>query len=132
MRARGSLAMRRGYGCITMPLGQILSMPFLRKKNTGRSVLSSTLGQGSFHGCAIRCLSSCNVFSIDVFSCFLMVCNLTFPSTKTHQKLSERAKFPKFFWGGMPPDPPREECASHGNTPFQILPTPLIQQQMQV
>ena len=90
-----------------------------RKKNTGRSVLSSTLGQGSFHGYAIRCLSSCNVFSIDVFSCFLMVCNLTFPSTKTHQKQSERAKFPKLFWGGggACPQTPLERSVPHLETP---------------
>ena len=82
------------------------------RKNTGRSVLSSTLGQGGFHSYAIRCLSSCNVFSIDVF----MLCNLQ----------SERAKFPNFFCGGMPPNPPRKEWGSHGNPPFQIVPTPLF------
>ena len=91
--------MRRGYGCITMPLGQI------ERRIREEAFFPVLLDKGSFHGYAIRCLSSCNVFSIDVFSCFLMVCNLTFPSTKTHQKQSERAKFPKFFWGHAPRPP---------------------------
>ena len=49
------------------------------RQNTGRSILSSTLGRGSFHGYAIRCLSSCSVL---MFSCFKMVCNFGHTSHK--------------------------------------------------
>ena len=110
--------MRRGYSCITMPLGQIERR--IREEAFFPVLLDKAVFMAMLFGVFLHVM--CSVL---MFSCFLMVCNLTFPSTKTHQKQSERAKFPKIFWGGMPLDPPREECASHGNPPFQILPTPL-------
>ena len=48
---------------------------------------------------------------------------------KTHQKQPERGHFSQFFWGSMPPDPPRKGRALHVHCPpptFGLWKPPLL------